>query len=118
MDAARKSVREGKSAVALRIPLSFAGLSKEGAGMYRRYHGGTLLTSQTIRGTETLIRASMEALGGVNSDALTSADSVVTLCSNVCMDASYDRILVGAKSPTASRRRSTENSPVKTGSEV
>jgi hypothetical protein len=97
MDAARKSVREGKSAVALRIPLSFAGLSKEGAGMYRRYHGGTLLTSQTIRGTETLIRASMEALGGVNSDALTSADSVVTLCSNVCMDASYDRIPCGGK---------------------
>jgi len=101
MDAARKSVREGKSAVALRISLSFAGLSKEGAGMYRRYHGGPLSTSSTSRGTETLIRASMEALGGVNSDALTSADSVVdsvvTLCSNVCMDASYDRIPCGGE---------------------
>jgi hypothetical protein len=94
MDAARESVREGKSAVALRIPLSFAGLSKEGAGMFRRYHGGPLSTSPTSRGTETLIRASMEALGGINavlpaSDG--SIDSVVTLCSNVCVNGFYDR---------------------------
>jgi len=105
MSEAEKSVREEKSAVALRIPLSFAGLSKEGAGTYRRRNGGPLLTSPTSRGTETLIRASMEALGGINAvlpasdgsiDSVvtlcsSSIDSVVTLCSNVCVNGFYDR---------------------------